>query len=853
MIFQRFPLPRAGWPEILLGCALVVVLYSYFFLPSAQWSDAAPATIGTEEYAAMPPKPEGTVMAVFIDGLPFDSSIDPRVMPTFSALRSRGVWGKMIPCAARMTVQCVQTFFNGIDMSLTPPWMLRIPPNPEVEKYFWPHAIRSRGGIFRVASGYNVIKLYGDAVAEYYRYMDKTFTHDDSLPSRLTDMALDFYRNLNGKKADAVLIHLLNIDYAGHQYLPGSPEHAMTSLLVDRELRRIYDALGPSDTLLIFGDHGMNPIGVHNYAKESPTVYLAIGPDFRAGVRHDMDLASLYFFLNVPMRFPFPSWYDGDTPWHTVNMRGDAAATVSLQQAGRGSGLGSDTGHAPLLTFVFGLLFAASAMLLLASMMDPHSLRNRRMICGVVAAVSVMAIVAAVQGVAIIGAVLLAIGTLVYAINGKYIGWRSLSIAGVVVVIGIILGLLYQSFDLSMHTVRSYVWRRINAFEIVMGIGVALWYMRTRYRYSLAVLVKAGVISFALFIMLFHFPSVYQDGFLRHTPLVLLLSWIALWPWFGTSEHRRSRFFPLYRIFLPAIGGLGLWFIISQIKVKVENFVIRWYVHFSRDDVSSSVYLWSALLYVAAVTSLLVRLPWAWWKKLVAGLTLMTLLPLAWGSVPIPAWLYTAALATGWGLLALGICCPKARSVLQLLAFAAFQLPIAGVVEHAPGALFQIWGFWALLGAMLHVSKNGMVGTEALRALFAAFLIIMMPAVLFGFRAVSIDFDVVALWSPKELWLPLLGAAWAAVVAVAGIYRAPGGVAAPVEVSLINGWLLLRVIMVSLIAFASWHVSDGHRLGIDAIEEAMYIVMFAGFAFVGLGINQFSAAPDKKKGISHVS
>ena len=846
MIFRHFALPRATWPEILLGGALVVILYGYFFYPVADWQNTAPAAIGNTEYAAMPPRPSGTVMAVFIDGLPFDSAVDPRVMPTLSGLRSRGVWGKMIPCAARMTVQCVQTFFNGIDMSLTPPWMLRIPPDPAVENYFWPNAIHSRGGVFRVASGYNVMKLYGDAVAEYYRYMGKEFTFDDTLPPRLTNLALGFYRNLNGVKADAVMIHLLNIDYAGHTYLPGSPEHAITSRLVDRELKRIYDALGPQDTLLVFGDHGMNPIGTHNYARESPTVYVAVGPDFRQGVRYDMDLASLYFFLNVPLRFPFPSWYAGSQPWHTVLAR-DGSAVGPVAQPRQPAA----DDNAAARTFLFGLFMAFSVMLLLAAMLEHHPLRHRNMIYGVTGAIVLIALIASFQGSAVIAAALLCIGALVYGVNGKYIRWHSLSLSGAVVVTAIILGLLYQSFDLAMHTVSGYVWRLINLGEFLVGVAVGLWYMRKINWYSPGMLVRAGAVSFGLMTLIFHYPSVYQDGFIRHVPRVLEVLWIVLWPWFGGRYPQRSpRGFSLRKAAWFLLGLLGLLFIESQVAVVVENFVIRWYEHFSRDNVEPVVYVLSAVTYAAAVMTLVFRLGWNGWRGLVFAVAAGMMLPVAWGSVALPGALYLLCLLGGWALLCAGCLAPRSRGYLQALAFVLLLPPVSAVVEHKPGPLFQLFGLWAIFGIMMHAFRDTARESVILRSLFTAFAIALFPAILFGLRAVSIDFDPVAGWGPKVLWTPMLFASWASVVAVAGMFRYPGDRAAGPGLSAVTGWLMLRVLVVSLMAFASWHVSDGHRLGIDALEEAMYLAMFAGFTLAGMGINRGRSGVAEEKGLT---
>ena len=62
-------------------------------------------------------KEDKKLFIFFIDAFRFDYATDKKKMPYLNSLIKKGVWGKVTPCLANMTVQCVSSAFQGYDSS----------------------------------------------------------------------------------------------------------------------------------------------------------------------------------------------------------------------------------------------------------------------------------------------------------------------------------------------------------------------------------------------------------------------------------------------------------------------------------------------------------------------------------------------------------------------------------------------------------------------------------------------------------------------------------------------------------------------------------------------------------------
>ncbi len=286
-------LPRAGVRRVIAGAICVVVaaasfsgaigLFGSLFdyrspmrtVPAAPTS--GPATAPTSALSQR-------VVAVLVDGLRVDTAADATTMPFLADLRSRGA-------AATMGVRTPSYSVPGWTVLMTGAWTevhggLAMNPPVVAEAPAW-----SEDSVFRAAhdAGLRTGVSGTDWFTPLIPPTDLTtsfFVHEetDAADQASTDAAV---RMIGGDQVDFLLVHLNEVDHAGHHSGGGtSPAWRAAATKADARLRAIAGALDLSrDTLVVFSDHGHLDQGGHGGPEDivvrSPLVLAGSG--VRAG------------------------------------------------------------------------------------------------------------------------------------------------------------------------------------------------------------------------------------------------------------------------------------------------------------------------------------------------------------------------------------------------------------------------------------------------------------------------------------------------------------------------------------------------------------------------------------------
>ena len=286
-------LPSAGVRRVIAGAICVVVaaasfsgaigLFGSLFdyrspmrtVPAAPTS--GPATAPTSALSQR-------VVAVLVDGLRVDTAADATTMPFLADLRSRGA-------AATMGVRTPSYSVPGWTVLMTGAWTevhggLAMNPPVVAEAPAW-----SEDSVFRAAhdAGLRTGVSGTDWFTPLIPPTDLTtsfFVHEetDAADQASTDAAV---RMIGGDQVDFLLVHLNEVDHAGHHSGGGtSPAWRAAATKADARLRAIAGALDLSrDTLVVFSDHGHLDQGGHGGPEDivvrSPLVLAGSG--VRAG------------------------------------------------------------------------------------------------------------------------------------------------------------------------------------------------------------------------------------------------------------------------------------------------------------------------------------------------------------------------------------------------------------------------------------------------------------------------------------------------------------------------------------------------------------------------------------------
>ncbi len=250
---------------ILLGLCILIPIGAYFWATgifSTSYAYRSPLrNHPPQPGASLGEAPSGRVVIVLIDALRYDTSMNASVMPTLNRLRNEG---------ASATMHSRPPSFSepGYTTIMTGAWP-EINDGPTFNLDYAEIPTWTQDNLFSAAHRAGL----GTAISGYYWFeklvpqqdVDESFYtpgEDAKADSDVMAAALPWLENGN---ASFVLIHLDQVDYAGHHL--GGPKSASwnkAAAEVDSDLAEIAAKLDFSqDTLIVLSDHGQIDAGGH--------------------------------------------------------------------------------------------------------------------------------------------------------------------------------------------------------------------------------------------------------------------------------------------------------------------------------------------------------------------------------------------------------------------------------------------------------------------------------------------------------------------------------------------------------------------------------------------------------------
>lgn len=132
---------------------------------------------------------------------------------------------------------------------------------------------------------------------------------EETCQTRSFHEALDLFR---AGHDDVVVFHYTVVDHAAHTRGPGDPIYERAFEHADELVREAASAVGPSDTLVVMGDHGHDELGRHFPGLDVPTVALYRGPGFQPGSElGPLPLTMHRYFMSWALGLPLHPDYRG--------------------------------------------------------------------------------------------------------------------------------------------------------------------------------------------------------------------------------------------------------------------------------------------------------------------------------------------------------------------------------------------------------------------------------------------------------------------------------------------------------------------------------------------------------------
>lgn len=278
------------------------------------------------------PLPPGTltqrVVFVLVDGLREDTTLQPDVMPFLSELRSQGAWASMHSRPPSYSEPGYSVLFTGAWPELSD--------GPTINLEYEDIPTWTQDNLFSAAKRTGV----RTAVSGYY-WFDKLIPQDSvdlsfytegedwDADREVVDAALPW---LQDDLADLILIHLDQVDYAGHH--EGGPHNANWAAAARRSddlLSEIAAQLDLShDTLLVCSDHGHIESGGHGGQDAITLVepFVLIGAGIQPGHYADIDMADVAPTLAVLLGANLPASSQGQPLNGMLNLTSEQSARI---------------------------------------------------------------------------------------------------------------------------------------------------------------------------------------------------------------------------------------------------------------------------------------------------------------------------------------------------------------------------------------------------------------------------------------------------------------------------------------------------------------------------------------------
>jgi len=249
--------------------------------------------------------PASTTVVVILDSLSEQSASDAGLMPHLHALAARALSGPEKSCTANFTTPCLMTVFEGRQSPFLASLHNFSAFTSTSPNYF--AMLRDKGLRLAVLSDHTLTHLYPDTYVTGLSYDDLHI----AMPDRDAFAFKQTFDWLDQKRYDALVIHVVGTDWAGHLYHPGTKGYAHVYRRADAFVGALASRLDLTrDNLVVFGDHGHGPSGDH----DRKSWYVAAGPRI-AKASTAIDQPSLLFLLAGLNSLPLPQTYEGNLPW----------------------------------------------------------------------------------------------------------------------------------------------------------------------------------------------------------------------------------------------------------------------------------------------------------------------------------------------------------------------------------------------------------------------------------------------------------------------------------------------------------------------------------------------------------
>ncbi len=285
---------------------LLLLVVSFYRGVDALLAPEPPAS-ATSASSPAPPR-RGRTFVLLVDSLPFAMASDAERMPALARFRAEATWMACSGAVDQVTNPAVLAAFTGTDHFRIFGFVRNFLRGSEVAGSIFDDWRRSGLRVF--VHGDDSLLQFGQ-FGLTYRALNNSEDLAE-LEDGQKEAFADAIRAYEGHEYDVTVFLMTVVDAAAHRYEHYRSEYLDAFAITDAWIDRAMAAMGPDDTLMIFGDHGHNSRGVHAMGLDIHTFIGIRGPGFARGVAlPEVPITVVRYLLSWATGVPLGASYEG--------------------------------------------------------------------------------------------------------------------------------------------------------------------------------------------------------------------------------------------------------------------------------------------------------------------------------------------------------------------------------------------------------------------------------------------------------------------------------------------------------------------------------------------------------------
>jgi hypothetical protein len=248
----------------------------------------------------------GRMFILFVDSLRYETAAQPDVMPRLADLKLRSVSARVTTCVDAVSTPAIRAAFTGRDRASVFGFVANFKKGRESVRSLFTQ-LHAEGVRISVSSDGTFAQFGSDIQTRPpFELGEGTDQEQQDAAARAA------VKTFVSGEHDLVIVHLTYTDHVAHVEGIDGPNYRRTAEHVDALIGEIEAQIAPTDSFVVFGDHGHDAAGRHSAGLDIPTLIVLRGPGYAQNLTlPTVSITEYRYLLGWGLKMPLAAEYAG--------------------------------------------------------------------------------------------------------------------------------------------------------------------------------------------------------------------------------------------------------------------------------------------------------------------------------------------------------------------------------------------------------------------------------------------------------------------------------------------------------------------------------------------------------------